>query len=344
MVDQVPKKYKMKISLIFRVDQVKKKKRFTTNDFIFFNLENDEELNEQILDIDTNENILLPIIPNIASHNPPSTLARSILNNETRHILPFLQTPQDGQHSDLVLEIRVGDLEEKMKLLENKINELSKIPITSIVTKNEREPFQRRRPIDSSDDETLGCEYNSSNIRNQPARHTIPLQVRTLALMRPDRALLRPDRASAPTDRQIRYLQHERDLDEHRQAIENRRITSSNLAPPRFDGDRIMTQRRILESRLEEMRRSNRAEAANNLKLTNDQIERFPTSEYCLKNNGVNEDVCPICLDAYQQNDNLRIISCFDKFHKKCIDTWLLNNNKCPCCNYDLLRHLMESV
>jgi hypothetical protein len=78
-------------------------------------------------------------------------------------------------------------------------------------------------------------------------------------------------------------------------------------------------------------------------KLSKEQIDRFPTTKYQEKKGKVAQEVCPICLDSYQANDDLRILSCFDKFHTKCIDHWLRQNNNCPCCKYDLLKHLNEN-
>ena len=59
-----------------------------------------------------------------------------------------------------------------------------------------------------------------------------------------------------------------------------------------------------------------------NEKLSKEQINRFPTTKYQEKKTASAEEVCPICLDNYKQNDELRILSCFDKFHTKCIDHW----------------------
>ncbi len=78
-------------------------------------------------------------------------------------------------------------------------------------------------------------------------------------------------------------------------------------------------------------------------KLSKEQIDRFPTTKYQEKKGKVAQEVCPICLDSYQANDDLRILSCFDKFHTKCIDHWLRQNTNCPCCKYDLLKHLNEN-
>ncbi|KAH9947616.1 hypothetical protein B0H21DRAFT_325550 [Amylocystis lapponica] len=42
---------------------------------------------------------------------------------------------------------------------------------------------------------------------------------------------------------------------------------------------------------------------------------------------------CLICLDDYEDDDNLRLMSCKHAFHKKCVDKWLqVGRNNCPAC------------
>ncbi|GMG27812.1 unnamed protein product [Ambrosiozyma monospora] len=43
-------------------------------------------------------------------------------------------------------------------------------------------------------------------------------------------------------------------------------------------------------------------------------------------------DRCPICLLDYQEEDAGRSLLCTHKFHRECIDEWLLNENTCPIC------------
>lgn len=42
---------------------------------------------------------------------------------------------------------------------------------------------------------------------------------------------------------------------------------------------------------------------------------------------------CLICLDEYQQEDDVRVMSCRHAFHKECVDKWLsTGKNNCPAC------------
>lgn len=42
---------------------------------------------------------------------------------------------------------------------------------------------------------------------------------------------------------------------------------------------------------------------------------------------------CLICLDDYEPEDQVRVMSCRHAFHKGCVDEWLLKGrNNCPAC------------
>jgi len=44
-------------------------------------------------------------------------------------------------------------------------------------------------------------------------------------------------------------------------------------------------------------------------------------------------DRCLICLEDYEGDDSIRILSCRHAFHKSCVDTWLeTGRNNCPAC------------
>jgi hypothetical protein len=48
-------------------------------------------------------------------------------------------------------------------------------------------------------------------------------------------------------------------------------------------------------------------------------------------------DSCAICIVDYKHGDKLRTLPCMHKFHKECIDKWLLVKSECCLCKYDLL-------
>ncbi|KAI0345673.1 hypothetical protein BDW22DRAFT_1481899 [Trametopsis cervina] len=44
-------------------------------------------------------------------------------------------------------------------------------------------------------------------------------------------------------------------------------------------------------------------------------------------------DRCLVCLDDYEQEDEVRVLSCRHAFHKDCVDKWLqVGRNNCPAC------------
>lgn len=47
---------------------------------------------------------------------------------------------------------------------------------------------------------------------------------------------------------------------------------------------------------------------------------------------------CCICLSAYDDGAELRILPCGHHFHCNCIDKWLYINSTCPLCKYDILK------
>ncbi|XP_053557646.1 E3 ubiquitin-protein ligase ZNRF3 isoform X2 [Bombina bombina] len=46
---------------------------------------------------------------------------------------------------------------------------------------------------------------------------------------------------------------------------------------------------------------------------------------------------CAICLEKYIDGEELRVIPCTHRFHKKCVDPWLLQNHTCPHCRHNII-------
>uniref|UniRef100_A0A8C8SAK1 E3 ubiquitin-protein ligase ZNRF3 n=1 Tax=Pelusios castaneus TaxID=367368 RepID=A0A8C8SAK1_9SAUR len=46
---------------------------------------------------------------------------------------------------------------------------------------------------------------------------------------------------------------------------------------------------------------------------------------------------CAICLEKYIDGEELRVIPCTHRFHKKCVDPWLLQHHTCPHCRHNII-------
>ncbi|ORX82863.1 hypothetical protein BCR32DRAFT_278507 [Anaeromyces robustus] len=54
-------------------------------------------------------------------------------------------------------------------------------------------------------------------------------------------------------------------------------------------------------------------------------------------------EICAICIDQYQLNDELRKLPCGHEFHKDCIDSWMLTSSVlCPICKMDIHEYFVK--
>eukprot|EP00455_Lapot_gusevi_P048680 TRINITY_DN6771_c0_g4_i1.p1 TRINITY_DN6771_c0_g4~~TRINITY_DN6771_c0_g4_i1.p1 ORF type:complete len:250 (+),score=59.09 TRINITY_DN6771_c0_g4_i1:66-752(+) len=69
-------------------------------------------------------------------------------------------------------------------------------------------------------------------------------------------------------------------------------------------------------------------------------IDNLPTFFYRQRDSdaspGESDASCAICLSDYHDNDELRTLPCFHKFHKDCIDRSLRMSSKCPLCQHSI--------
>ncbi len=46
---------------------------------------------------------------------------------------------------------------------------------------------------------------------------------------------------------------------------------------------------------------------------------------------------CSVCLENMKFRQHIRSLTCDHKFHKRCIDSWLVKDKRCPICRCDQL-------
>ncbi|XP_050410951.1 uncharacterized protein LOC126825382 isoform X2 [Patella vulgata] len=63
------------------------------------------------------------------------------------------------------------------------------------------------------------------------------------------------------------------------------------------------------------------------------KINRLPVKQYKTSDkSSTDPEDCSICMCEYEEDENLRILPCFHRFHARCVDKWLQNNASCPVC------------
>merc|ERR1719401_120073 len=46
---------------------------------------------------------------------------------------------------------------------------------------------------------------------------------------------------------------------------------------------------------------------------------------------------CSVCLEQFQEGEELRLLPCFHKYHRACIDQWFQNSPACPMCKRSII-------
>ncbi|KAI9143393.1 hypothetical protein BKA69DRAFT_123025 [Paraphysoderma sedebokerense] len=49
-------------------------------------------------------------------------------------------------------------------------------------------------------------------------------------------------------------------------------------------------------------------------------------------------DTCPVCIEPFEDNEDLRMLPCQHVYHAECIDSWLTDRDpRCPMCMFDVI-------
>lgn len=74
-------------------------------------------------------------------------------------------------------------------------------------------------------------------------------------------------------------------------------------------------------------------------KLSKEKIDSLPKIYFKLKKNesaNSEKERCMVCMEDFAENERLRLLPCFHKYHIGCIDEWLKEKSFCPICKQTL--------
>lgn len=69
---------------------------------------------------------------------------------------------------------------------------------------------------------------------------------------------------------------------------------------------------------------------------SNDQVDELPVVKFSANAHGSDEK-CMVCQCEYEEGDEMRALPCLHKFHKDCVDEWLLRKGECPVCRHAVM-------
>ena len=69
--------------------------------------------------------------------------------------------------------------------------------------------------------------------------------------------------------------------------------------------------------------------------LNKNQIDKLPDVKYD-KNKYSENYQCIICMEEFENNENVKLLPCEHIFHKNCIKQWLLKQKTCPFCKAEI--------
>jgi len=73
-------------------------------------------------------------------------------------------------------------------------------------------------------------------------------------------------------------------------------------------------------------------------------IQALPVHKVDEHTNLGTQTCCTICIEDFQDGDELKTLPCLHIYHKKCIDSWLARDNSCPVCKHPIGEQTRSAV
>merc|ERR1719346_679164 len=95
---------------------------------------------------------------------------------------------------------------------------------------------------------------------------------------------------------------------------------------------RAMPLERLLAFMAQERVQGNRAQASEGNRAQAADIAALPTRKLAAAENLGEQTKCLICLDEFNDGDDVKTLPCLHIYHQQCIERWLCTDNSCPVC------------
>lgn len=86
-----------------------------------------------------------------------------------------------------------------------------------------------------------------------------------------------------------------------------------------------------------QLRRKWRPKEESTAEKTRRILKKMTTRRLQSWTEGSSGDSCAVCLEDYNIGQELRVLPCNHSFHRVCVDPWLINNQTCPLCLYNII-------
>lgn len=101
----------------------------------------------------------------------------------------------------------------------------------------------------------------------------------------------------------------------------------------------LMAARRAVQQEMIERQRVmlERRRAATLVALTTNTAEVVHKSTPKQGEGDGQQDQCSVCMEQFQDGEQLRLLPCMHKYHKCCIDEWFNSSPACPVCKHSII-------